>query len=434
MPDYHVTMRDDGVTYYSNDLGNYLLLCDICHTFHPSHGTSRFYTHNQMIISVCDACQDKIVQWGWIVRCEHCNSIILRDSNTTSLPNGNYVCPSCECDYAVCSHCGEYRYIRYSGCGMSFCSSICMHEEGYTICQRCNDMTPSDDYDVGRDACNTCIEYHSSTCNACGNEFYDYDGYNSEFCSEDCYEHNNQIRSYSYKPMPVFYSAPLEDTKRFFGVELEIDRGDKTAFLDTIDTNDNRFYLKEDGSLGEYGIEIVTHPMSLKYHQSEFYWNEITEVSKRAGYRSHNTDTCGLHIHVSKNSVSLKRWCKFTLFWYSHDSLIEKMCRRSNTHYCEKKFIRDSDSVDTITRSSTRYEAVNFQNRNTVEIRQFKGTLNPTSILASIEFIDFLLNWLYRIPLKKIVSLTSSDFQEALTKQSKKYPNLVSYSSQRLED
>lgn len=61
-------------------------------------------------------------------------------------------------------------------------------------------------------------------------------------------------------------------------------------------------YIKCDGSLDD-GMEIVTHPMSLDYHLEKFCWDALTARAIKLGYRSHQTSTCGLHVHVSRDGL-----------------------------------------------------------------------------------------------------------------------------------
>ncbi len=60
-------------------------------------------------------------------------------------------------------------------------------------------------------------------------------------------------------------------------------------------------YCKHDGSL-EDGFEIVTHPMSLEYHEKHMPWAAVLQEAVSMGYRSHQAGTCGLHIHVSRSA------------------------------------------------------------------------------------------------------------------------------------
>ena len=53
----------------------------------------------------------------------------------------------------------------------------------------------------------------------------------------------------------------------------------------------------------ERGFEIVSHPMSLQYHQNEMNWHEIMTKLIDIKYLSHKTSTCGLHIHIEKSKL-----------------------------------------------------------------------------------------------------------------------------------
>lgn len=70
----------------------------------------------------------------------------------------------------------------------------------------------------------------------------------------------------------------------FMGVELEIDKGDNVrecaSALKTLSEREDYFYLKSDGSL-DNGIEIVTHPCSLEYHENSFPWKEVVKTGQK---------------------------------------------------------------------------------------------------------------------------------------------------------
>ena len=91
---------------------------------------------------------------------------------------------------------------------------------------------------------------------------------------------------------------------RFFGVELEIDGAgedpDNACEILSVANRDRQLvYCKHDGSLGD-GFEIVTHPMSLEFHQNTMPWAELLKEAISMGYTSHQATTCGLHVHVSR--------------------------------------------------------------------------------------------------------------------------------------
>ena len=86
----------------------------------------------------------------------------------------------------------------------------------------------------------------------------------------------------------------------------EVDEGgkdnDNAATLKSIaNVHEENIYIKSDGSL-EDGFEIVSHPMTLEYHAEEMNWKELLREAVSMGYRSHQTSTCGLHVHVNRNA------------------------------------------------------------------------------------------------------------------------------------
>ena len=94
--------------------------------------------------------------------------------------------------------------------------------------------------------------------------------YGDDVYCETCYHQKmGGIHDYSYKPDPIFYG----DGDRFLGVELEIDGGGEIGWkaediLDIANWKDEHMYCKHDGSLDD-GLELVTHPMTLGYHESD---------------------------------------------------------------------------------------------------------------------------------------------------------------------
>ena len=126
------------------------------------------------------------------------------------------------------------------------------------------------------------------------------------YCGE-CYDEvrdSYKIKSYGYKPTPIFYKRSNESAVRYYGVELEIDDGgcdndNAREILETANSCDTLMYAKTDGSLGD-GMELVSHPCSINFHRSRFPWNDILQEAIELDYSSHYAETCGLHIHIGR--------------------------------------------------------------------------------------------------------------------------------------
>lgn len=92
----------------------------------------------------------------------------------------------------------------------------------------------------------------------------------------------------------------------FMGIELEIDKGGEDSrnaetLLDCANGSCEHIYCKHDGSIDD-GFEIVSHPMTLDYHTDIMNWKEVFDTALLLDYRSHQTSTCGLHIHVNRSA------------------------------------------------------------------------------------------------------------------------------------
>jgi len=157
--------------------------------------------------------------------------------------------------------------------------------------------------------CASCYHNHYVRCCCCDALLHEDDSYNLEgdsYCGE-CYrdevDRSRSIHDYSFKPEPIFYG---DDSSRYFGVELEVDGAGKDndnadEILAIANRDEEHVYIKGDGSLDD-GLEIVTHPMTLNYHK-QFCWQEIMAKAISMGYRSHQTSTCGLHVHVNRSCL-----------------------------------------------------------------------------------------------------------------------------------
>lgn len=212
-------------------------------------------------------------------RCSHCASEVHRDE--ICYVGDQPVCRSCaETETLVCSRCGE-RIWETDNCGDEetvLCSSC--YEDHYVRCVRCGRVVPY-----------AAVYYM--------NEDEDEE---NPYC-EQCYsEYKDVIHCYSYKPTPQFYGeGPL-----YMGVELEADDGGKSTanarkLLAVFNRDCAYGYIKSDGSLDD-GLELVTHPCTLSEHQNKVPWEKVLQKFRALGYMSHQSRTCGLHVHVNRTA------------------------------------------------------------------------------------------------------------------------------------
>ena len=196
----------------------------------------------------------------------------------------------------LCQSCYDYDTLRCDCCGERILASHEITDDHISICENC--------YEVRYHRCERCnCLVHDS------DVFWEHDDCYCRSCYEEITD--SCIKDYYYKPSPIFYKLPEESRVRYYGVELEIDCGGRDddnadSLYNIANRESDVLYIKSDSSLDE-GMELVSHPCSVQYHKQTFSWKEIMKEAVDLGYRSHNTSTCGLHIHIGRNDLDGKK-------------------------------------------------------------------------------------------------------------------------------
>jgi len=292
-------------------------------------------------------------------------------------------------------------------------------DNGLVDCDCCGDTTDESDITryEGERLCPNCFENRTNE-------------------DDESDERNEYINDHDYKPTALFHNdngkasrsqAILNSFPRMYvGIEVETEStnganlGNNAEYV--VDNTDGLIYIKQDGSIN-HGFEMVSHPMTLSYAQNHLdgLWRSFAHLRKN-GFRAWQTSTCGLHIHISRNAfLNDKHQQKFLYFVYGPASETIKKFAGRDSHW--SKFDKDSfvgniwsrdengndqyvvpslmEVVKGITKSgisvssqaNERYLAVNRNNRHTLELRFFRPSLRPDTVLACIEFTYCL--WAY---------------------------------------
>jgi hypothetical protein len=208
------------------------------------------------------------------------------------------------------------------------------------------------------------------------------------------------INSYSYRPSMKFCSLSNENSNApFFGIELEVERknskGLKHKYMAGMIQHEH-WYFKTDGSLTD-GFEIVTHPMTFNYiQQSTKEFTNSLKLLVENGYNSYDANTCGMHIHISKNNFTTWHLYRFLKFFVENKEFIVSISQRKMEKLKKWANIEDDNDTSLIYKAkkkdgnSERYVAINLKNSQTIEIRIFRGTLNINSFMKNIEFAHAL--------------------------------------------
>lgn len=237
------------------------------------------------------------------------------------------------------------------------------------------------------------------TCAECGRHFLVSEHMlNEEHKCSECANPRMKIHGYHrwYGTFTPHY-AEGEENVPTFGTEVETQGPDSNSRY--VYPMRDLWHLERDASIGQ-GFEMISQPMSLAYvkaHKEELE-SMFTNLSDN-GQRAHDARNCGLHVHINrsafKNNRSIQR-LKAMVHGMRHE--MEKFARRCNSNYysyygLSSRF--DYDEVDRI-HDSGHSVAVNSRgnqsgDKNTVEIRIFKSTLNITTYLATLEFVSNLV-------------------------------------------
>ena len=345
------------------------------------------------------------------------------------------VCSNCSEHITHCEHCGktidDRNEYTYSYNGDYYCDEC--YYELFRNCDRCGDTIPVDECNWSNDNpyCDNCYEGMFCECSSCGEVINRDEAYilDDEYFCEECYEvyesNTNIINGYHDRDLELsLKKADCDDLDWYLGFELEVERGrgnglDKQQMARYIRRNYPELGLvfETDGSLSN-GFEIISQPMTINYiyqHSEDF--KGILQALQNNDFKSHDTSTCGLHVHVSRTALgegtnATKNLNKLILFTETFKEEIKRFSRRDNYSYCKftsdtrglknNTYYKSSEILKRLNDMGSRYQVVNTTNEDTIEIRVFRGTLKYETFMATLEFVYNMFKCITETPTRKI--------------------------------
>lgn len=367
------------------------------------------------------------------IQCDICNSLIFPDyiDEYNTVDGMQQVCNDCKGEMICCGECGL------------LCDEVDLYYvEGTVICETCYDndafrcyicdgrfFNRHENMFGGEHLCGNCYESETSWCIECDEHFWNDDLNRNCICERCASAYNSFDGNYT------FYKLDNEPHNSiYFGIELEAGMFKCVNFteeiLDEIDAD--YFILKDDSSIGDcerivYSTEIVSHPMTynwLKAHQD--VWNKVLELRKK-GLRSYVTNSCGIHIHLSKKPFTEKHLYRFMKMIYSYKKFTSFISQRRKHQLKSWSSVEDGENLKKKAKDKyyiKRYTAVNLGNDDTIEIRIFRGTLCPRSFWKNIEYIQALIEF---TAISKVKELTIKNFLLYISNKKNEFPNLYSW-------
>lgn len=252
------------------------------------------------------------------------------------------------------------------------------------------------------------------------------------------YHWNKHMPDFAIVPQFEAREARLRSKPCTFGIELEIAGGgcnvtNGRKILNAMSLEEHRpngqearylaakdylIWFSEDGSV-TCGFEIITQPMSLKYHLTNMKWLEGFRKMEELGYSSWDSQSrvgcsCGLHCHVPRSYFITNTSNPEEVFTVVFSNLEKDLVRfsgreRSGLRWCrpfeEERFwsykLKTEDQPEETARiehtknsasgcHDNRYHLVNFTNENTIEFRLFRGTTNYKAFVADLQLCYML--------------------------------------------
>ena len=382
-----------------------------------------------------------------LLTCTSCASEMSEDDSYTT-DNADVVCSDCFRSCDRCESAGIMDDDWYEVDGYMWCQS-CTDYHAYW-CSGCSEYsTDSMFYPEDRSGCycESCIS-DAFYCEGC--DEYWFDGCTN--CDQE--DDERLIHDYSYKPDAIFHSTEVDD-KLFFGIEMETEakrgnwdtRREASEYAQRLEPMELA-YLKNDGSLN-CGFEIVTHPMTHDFlkNEADELWNTLEHLRTNMDMMAWGTGTCGLHIHISRTGFTGgSHMHRFLQLIYKNEGQFSTLAGRDSSRWAKFDDVvisvptgRDEDGYTVWKRgmsfigkieqgrSSDRYSAVNTTNRETLELRIFKGTINHNTVKAHIDLAHASVEYTRALDFRQVRdgALDFERFYDYVLENNALYPDLL---------
>ena len=221
--------------------------------------------------------------------------------------------------------------------------------------------------------------------------------------------------------------APFKGHRIGIELEVEFDNSDDRDEFNSIASN--WFYRERDGSLGNYGVEIITIPLLPQDAKDEEMWRSLCERLRKA--KSWDTGRCGLHVHIGREILGknedIRQETLGRMLYLYHEFLKQtrlnvKIFGRERGYHDENGqtmesraakvlgngIFKDASVKDKVKQSlidkgdETRYFDINLQNPATIEFRKGRGSINAKRIAMVIEWCEIICNYSRQTPWSQI--------------------------------
>lgn len=252
------------------------------------------------------------------------------------------------------------------------------------------------------------------------------------------------IHQFNYVPKYIKHFMPgeSEDTTLLLGAEIEVggnnnisSDNDKNStvkkciqIMNGSDSDEeNLIYSTHDSTVQ---IEFDTMPCSLEFHKNKMNYREMFEYLDKEGYKGHDCETAGLHIHANRSYLGKSRISQelvISKILYILEKFNDEICviaRRDNDY---SEFAGEKQNEDSIIELYGKYKnkgkraALNLQHKDTIEFRMFKSTLKYETFILTLEFVKNIIDYAKSVDIEEIELAKWSDLMNCFSSELRKY-------------
>lgn len=252
------------------------------------------------------------------------------------------------------------------------------------------------------------------------------------------------IHQFNYVPKYIKHFMPgeSEDTTLLLGAEIEVggnnnisSDNDKNStvkkciqIMNGSDSDEeNLIYSTHDSTVQ---IEFDTMPCSLEFHKNKMNYREMFEYLDKEGYKGHDCETAGLHIHANRSYLGKSRISQelvVSKILYILEKFNDEICviaRRDNDY---SEFAGEKQNEDSIVELYGKYKdkgkraALNLQHKDTIEFRMFKSTLKYETFILTLEFVKDIIDYAKSVDIEEIELAKWSDLMNCFSSELRKY-------------
>lgn len=280
----------------------------------------------------------------------------------------------------------------------------------------------------GKKLCSRCYAEQVTTCSSCNETILRNEAERTRegnYLCPNCAKREKILPYHRNYPVVKFFGNNKDNKVPYLGVELEVDEGGENhsnakKLMHKINPADTLFaYCSHDGSLNN-GFEIITQPATLEYHYSiKDVYERSFQMLKSNGYLSHDTTTCGLHVHFNRNFYAENEELYISRLLFMVEKFWDELVIFARRPECRmerySKKISPMEITEYIHRSNRsnshdfHYYAVNLANDDTIEFRMFKGTLNASTLMATLQLVSNMILFAKEKPVEELQAMNFSE-------------------------